>query len=98
MSFTDRKPFVVTAGNVATFQRLKQNYYCALCGHQFTEGDIARWIYANSTPHSPGNFFACSRCDDAPDASLIQRGIESYGQAVALAKRWGIYGPDWAKD
>lgn len=95
MSFTDRKPFVVTAENVATFKRIKKSYHCALCGHRFSEGDGARWIYANNTTGSPGNFFVCAPCDSGSDGELIQKGIGSFRLAVNLAKRWGIYGPDW---
>ena len=90
--FTKEKPFVVTEQQV----KLKWSgagLKCALCGHKFVAGDTARWVYANSTPGAGcGNFFTCPACD-GPD--VLTRGIASFNQATELAKRWGIYGPDW---
>jgi hypothetical protein len=96
MSFTDRQPFVVTAKQLAGFKRSAKRFNCSLCGHEFTEGDTARWIYANfkESPVRSGNFFVC-QTDDGPDADVLKKAAESYNSAVKLAKQWGIYGPDW---
>lgn len=96
MSFTDGKQFTVTANDVATYKRLKKRYHCNLCGHKFTEGDLARWIYANGTPGAgTGNFFVCSSCDLGLNSQIIERAKESLALATKLAKQWDIYGPDW---
>lgn len=94
MSWTDMKAFVVDDRTHQSFKSLKKRFHCSLCGHDFKVGDTARWIYANGTKGSPGNFFVCSQCD-GETATVIQRGIESRREAVRLAKNWGIYGPDW---
>lgn len=96
MSFTDRKPFVVTDHDAKA--RRGGDFKCSLCGTLFKSGDTARWVYANGTPGAcTGNFFVCVQCD-GPDADLIERAKESYHMAVALAKRWNIYGPDWERE
>lgn len=94
--FTNRKPFAVTADRIKAFKRGRERWNCSLCGHEFQEGDTARWIYANFTesPVRSGNFFVCPSCDGT-DADVLRRAAESFKTAVALAKQWGIYGPEW---
>lgn len=95
MSFTDRKQFVVTNEHGAALKRSKKRFGCALCDHEFVEGDKARWIYCNSTPGQlTCNFFVCEK-DDGSDEVVMALAKESFQEAVKLAKRWGIYGPDW---
>lgn len=94
-SWIDRKPFVVSAEQANAFKRLKKPFNCKLCGHDFKAGDTARWIYANGTSGiTTGNFFVCGGCDEA-DADLMTRAQQEFRLAVSLAKKWGIYGPDW---
>jgi hypothetical protein len=96
MSFTNRKPFVVTEEQ--TKQRWGGGFWCRCCGSKFQAGDTVRWIYANGTKGAgTGNFFVCSACD-GEDSEVIERAKESYHLAVKLAKQWDIYGPDWQKD
>lgn len=95
MSFTNQKPFAVDADAVRSFTRFKKRFNCKLCGHEFAAGDTARWVYANSTPGlCCGNFFVCQKCDGPNEVILVQA-KESFTRAVALAKQWDIYGPDW---
>jgi len=80
---------------VDAFKRLKKRFGCALCDKVFEDGDLFRFVYANGTANAHcGNFFVCDKCD-GPD--VLERGIENYKLAVAGAKRWNIYGPDWMK-
>jgi rubredoxin len=97
MSFLDQKPFTVTKDTLAAFKRLHKAFNCSLCGHVFTESDVARWIYANGTPGArTGNFFVCSNCD-GENSEVIERASASLKEAIRLAKQWGIYGPDWQR-
>lgn len=70
-------------------------FWCKLCGHKFKPGDQARWIFAGHAKMN--NFFVCHSCD-LGDEATIAKAKEEYEKAVELAKRWGIYGPDWQKD
>ena len=99
MSFTDRKPFTVTPELHASFTRLKKRFNCKLCGHEFVVGDTGRWIYANfkDSPVRCGNFFVCGKCD-AEDGIVLGCAAHSFDKAVALAKQWDIYGPEWQQD
>lgn len=96
MNFTDRKPFVVEENTLASFKRVKKRFNCKLCGRDFAVGDTARWIYANfaESPVRCGNFFVCGKCD-AEDKIVLQCAKIGYDEAVKLAKRWDIYGPEW---
>lgn len=96
MSFTNQQPFEVTEQQRAGLTRHGKRFNCAICGHEFKAGDTARFVYANGTNGlRSGNFFVCPQ-HDTPD--VLDRAKESFDQAVKLAKQWGIYGPDWAKD
>lgn len=57
------------------------DFYCKLCGYKFAKGDYYRWIYSNSTPGAPCNFFTCKKCD-GPD--VLKEAVEQY----KIAKRW----------
>src|SRR5439155_3536607 len=93
--WTNRKAFTVTHETYAAFNRVKKSFNCKLCGHVFAVGDTARWIYCNSTPGmQTGNFFVCGNCDGT-DADVQARAKTDLRFAVTLAKKWGIYGPDW---
>lgn len=94
--FTDQKPFVVSKERLEGFQNVKKRFNCKLCGHDFKEGDTARWVYANfaESPVRCGNFFVCGKCD-APSDVLLQCAKLGFEEAVKLAKRWNIYGPEW---
>jgi len=60
MSFTDQKPFAATPERVASLNKYGRVWQCALCGHKFAAGDVARWVYANGTRDmATGNFFVC---------------------------------------
>lgn len=66
MSFTDQKPFVVTAElRKAPWRGYSDGraFRCYLCGYPFVEGDTARWVFS---PQKWGNFFTCQDCD-GPD-------------------------------
>lgn len=66
MSFTDQKPFTVTANQLKlNWAGGKDGKYfrCGLCGHKFKEGDYARWIFTNDIPNCGGNPFVCYDCD-----------------------------------
>jgi len=93
-----RKLFIVSGEQVEQHRRRKKMWYCQLCDHVFTAGDVARWIYCNSTPgQTTGNFFVCSRCD-CGDEITMAKAKENLDLAIKLAKRWGIFGPDWERD
>lgn len=97
--FTDGKQFVVDGERLASFKRIKKRFNCKLCGHVFEMGDQARWIYANGTKGAGcGNFFVCAGCDYGLNPQIIERAKESLAKAIAIAKQWDIYGPDWEKD
>lgn len=89
------KAFVLSAETHQGFKNVKKTLNCKLCGHILQVGDKARWIYANGTPGmGTGNFFVCGDCD-GENADVLAKGKEQFALAVTLAKRWGIYGPDW---
>ncbi len=89
------KPFVLSAETHQSFKNVKKLLNCKLCGHILQVGDKARWIYANGTPGmGTGNFFVCDNCD-GENADVLAKAKEQLTLAVTLAKRWGIYGPDW---
>ncbi len=91
------KPFVVTQETVQAFKNVKKPFDCKLCGRTLTAFDNARWIFANGTKGcGTGNFFVCQGCDDE-NPVVIQRAMADFRTAVELSKRWGIYGPDWAR-
>lgn len=89
-SFTHQKPFTVDDVWIKAFTRHKKRFGCALCGHEFKDGDVARWVYAGGSGLC--NFFVCPTCDGE---KVIERAIENYKAAVLAAKRWNIYGPEW---
>ncbi len=89
------QPFVISAETHKGFLHVKKLFNCKLCWHKFEVGDSARWIYANGTPGmGTGNFFVCKKCD-GETAVVLAKAKENFALAIALAKRWGIYGPDW---
>jgi len=75
MSFTDKKPFVVTDKQVKS--RWGSKFGCMLCGHMFKEGDTVRWIYTNhgKSAWRRGNFFVCAGCD-GEDHEVIEKAVE----------------------
>jgi hypothetical protein len=90
MSFIDQKPFTVTAEHL----RLKwpsQGFRCHVCGHKFSVGDTARFVWSRHRTACP-NFFTCVDCDGD---DVADRAGDCYRTAVQLARQWGIYGPDW---
>ena len=61
MSFTNQKPFVVTADDLRKWWAGKPNaewFRCYLCGHKFRVGDTARWVWTGT-----GNPMVCKSCD-----------------------------------
>jgi len=91
----NRQPFILSAETHQGFKNIKKLLNCKLCGHILQVGDKARWVYANGTPGMvTGNFFVCGDCDDE-DAAVLAKAKDQFTTAVTLAKRWGIYGPDW---
>ena len=67
MSFTDGKPQVTTKQHLATRwggYSAKKYFRCRMCGHQFAEGDVWRWVYTNGLegPYG-GNPIVCASCD-----------------------------------
>lgn len=108
MSFTDQKPFVITEQDLLSRwggNTDGRDLRCFLCSRFFSLGDIARWVYTNSTPGAHGNPFVCAGCD-GPDvmARIIELNRvareflwwfvpEYYGEpnphTVALRKRGG---------
>lgn len=95
MSFTDQKPFTVT-DKMLTYTWGGGGLRCSLCGMKFKSGDVARWVYCNSSPELKcHNFMTCQNCDGE---DVAKRGSDSYEKAVSMAKAWGIYGPDWQRD
>ncbi len=66
MSFTDGKPFTVTAEDVHRPWNGGVNgkyFRCYLCGHKFKIGDVARWQFTNDVPGVGGNPMVCQKCD-----------------------------------
>ena len=66
MSFTDGKPRVATAEEVALkWSGRVGNFRCRLCGHRFAVGDTWRFVFANfaDSPSRHGNFMVCASCD-----------------------------------
>lgn len=87
--------FVLSPETHQGLKNVKKLLNCKLCGHILKPGDKARWIYANGTPGiQTGNFFVCGNCD-GESAVVLAKAKEQFTLAVTLAKRWGIYGPDW---
>lgn len=100
MSFTDRRPFQVTDEfKKAVSHNGRKRFNCKLCGHDFVTGDTARWIFANFSESKVrcGNFFVCDKCD-AKDEIVLECAKLGYAEAVKMAKRWDIYGPEWQDD
>lgn len=95
MSFTDQKPFLVTKQLLEAFKRKRRPWCCALCGHLFAEGETARWLFSN---RRCGNFFFCQPCNQGSNEEILTKAEASFTNAVALARQWDIYGPDWQKD
>ena len=82
MSFTDRKPFTVQENS-----SFRKPFHCGLCGHDFIVGDVARWVYANSTAmHRTGNFFVCDACDTGIDDELIKYSTYLYDEFLKDSK------------
>lgn len=71
MSFVEGKPMVATREHCNTrWMRDKKNFRCGMCGCNFKEGDVFRWIYTNNLPGYSGNPLVCEKCD-GPD--VIER-------------------------
>lgn len=72
MSFTDGKPFTVTAEHLKVnwSGRGRAAFRCGLCMHSLEKGDVARWVYvARQAP----NIFVCEACDGPDVAERFQR-------------------------
>lgn len=61
MTFTDGKPFVVTADDIKGFSTGRP-FACERCRGEFAIGEIARWQYM----HHHMNIMVCVACD-TPD-------------------------------
>jgi len=75
MSFTDRKPFVVTEEQTHLAWSGKPDgarFRCGCCGYKFRAGNIARWEFTNDTPGACGNPFVCQQCD-GPKEKIVAR-------------------------
>lgn len=74
MSFTDQKPWVVTARDLKlNWGGSPKNFRCGFCGHRFKEGDTARWLYTNDLPGAGGNPLMCVACDTGSNTSTRER-------------------------
>lgn len=88
MSFTDGKPRVATAEEVAAKwngRPVGRGFRCRLCGHHFAVGDVWRFVFANSAASKSryGNFFVCATCDGS---DVIDRACAQEAEFVALSK------------
>lgn len=46
-------------------------FRCAICGHKFTPGDDALWVYTNYPGSKiPGNPFVCIVCADTKEKAI----------------------------
>jgi hypothetical protein len=90
MSFLNGKPFIATEEHVKS--KWGGGFHCKLCGHKFAVDDTVRFIYANGNgSNGSGNFLVCQECD-GPD--VLERGRQSFAQALNLARQWNIYAPE----
>lgn len=99
MSFTNRKPFLVTERDLTRPWSGKKDgsrFNCGICGNRFKVGDTVRWIYANGTPGAPfGNFFVCQICDgEATEERLIARRSEMWKELKRLKAALHYYPED----
>ena len=82
--FTKMQPFAATEDDVkARWGSRSGLFRCAICGHRFQVGDLARWFYTNSAEvHKTvrGNPFVCGDgshgSDDEVTAKLVAMGQE----------------------
>lgn len=75
MSFTDQKPFTVTAEDLTLPWSCGKNgkyFRCHLCGYKFKDGDIARWQFTNNIPGAGGNPMVCQGCDGPPQEVIAK--------------------------
>ena len=75
MSWIDQTPFTVTRVELALHWGCRapgEGLRCGFCGHKFTEGETARWVYTNDVPGAGGNPFVCVACD-GPREVLIEK-------------------------
>lgn len=67
MSFIDGKPRTATEEDCkacwTTSEKPGERFRCYLCGYKFVVGDYWRFVYANGTEGSMGNFLTCKDCD-----------------------------------
>lgn len=83
MSFTNGKPWTVTEEDEhLDWSCGKDGKYfrCALCGHKFKAGDIARWQYTNDVPGAGGNPMLCQKCDGPKEKIVaeIKRRLDEF--------------------
>lgn len=87
-NFTDQKPHVATAQDLKRpfgGKRDGSRFRCYLCGHQFIEGDIYRWVYSNATPYAGGNPFVCSACDEGNER-VIDRWRKKHAEWIRMKR------------
>ena len=91
MSFTDQKPFIVEKGS--HFFNLRfcgvPSFCCGICCKDFCAGDTVRWVYANDTPKTSGNFFVCDLCVGERHA-LLEKRKEMLIEFKRLSKALGM--------
>lgn len=97
-NFTDQQPFEVTQEDLVKpwgGMTEGQAFGCAFClvnpdieQHQFSVGDVARWVYVGSAP----NIFVC-QTHDHPD---VVKTWESVWERTCkpILRRWG---QDWGR-
>ena len=94
MSFTDQKPWTVTAKDIASKWGVSgkgsELLRCAWCGYRFVEGDTARLVYTNSDEELcqgiNGNPFICVDCD-GPREDILAK-LQELKREVQQQRFW----------
>jgi len=93
-TFTNQQAFIVTANDLTRpwgGHRDGSRFRCALCGHRFTEGDTARWVFTNGTPGAGGNPFVCSDCDGTNEEVIAKWRQHIADFRASKDKFWSFY-------
>lgn len=93
MSFTDGKPFTVTAEHVTLNWSGGPNgrwFRCNLCGHKFKAGDVARWQFTNDIPGAGGNPLVCEQCDGSKE-KIVAEWKSMHEHAKPDGKMWWFF-------